>query len=89
MTRPNTDSRPSPIIDPWSDNRCHEPGPQPHNQIGTLREQLLLVHTPRPAPKQETRAELVELIEATVRRVLVEELPPAVAYLLKETTNVT
>jgi hypothetical protein len=58
------------------------PGPQPHNQIGTLREMLALSRTPRPTPEQEAQASFVERVENIVRRVLVEELPPAVEYII-------
>jgi hypothetical protein len=59
------------------------PGPQPWNQIpGTLEECLALAKTPRPTPEQASQASLEELIEKIVRRVLVEELVPAVEYIL-------
>ena len=59
------------------------PGPQPHNQIGTLRQMLALARTPRQTPEQEAETALAERVEKIVRRVLVEELPPAVEYLIK------
>jgi hypothetical protein len=58
------------------------PGPQPHNQIGTLREQLALAHTPRPTPDQAAEACLAERVEKIVRRLLVGELPAAVEYII-------
>jgi hypothetical protein len=65
----------------WPQLAC--PGPQPWNQIpGTLEECLALARTPRPTPEQAAQASLEELIERIVRRVLVEELAPAVEYII-------
>jgi hypothetical protein len=73
-------------------------GPTPRAAPGqpcTLAEQLALVVTPRQAPGQvenhhqthcESRlqgADLVEMVEDIVRRLLVEELPAAVSYLIE------
>jgi hypothetical protein len=58
------------------------PGPQAHNQVGTLHESLARVHAPRPTPEQAARASLVGLVESVVRRTLVEELPAAVKYIM-------
>jgi hypothetical protein len=38
------------------------PGPQPHNRIGTLYEQLALAQTPRPSRRERRRARLLELL---------------------------
>ena len=68
----------------WSARMHHlsRPGPQPHNQIGTLREMLALARTPRSTPGQASRAVFEEQVEGIVRRVLVEELPVAVEYIM-------
>jgi len=58
------------------------PGPQPHNQIGTLREMLALARTPRLGPQEAAQARLSECVERIVRRVMVEELPAAVEYII-------
>ena len=49
-------------------------------QPGTLAEQLSLALRPG---EQARQAELMELVEEVVRRVLVEELPDVIAYILE------
>jgi hypothetical protein len=51
-------------------------------QPGTLAEQLALATTPRPTPEQARRAEISEIVEEVLRRVLVEELGEAIEYYL-------
>ena len=40
----------------------HRPGPQPHNRIGTLSQQLALAKTPRPSPRERHQARLLDLL---------------------------
>jgi hypothetical protein len=79
-----------------------KPGPQPCNQIGTLRDQLRKVFGPAGAPDWSGLAtlcpplpppvpvadfptapdHLAEIIREEVRRILAEDLPEALDYLL-------
>lgn len=63
-----------------------KPGPQPHNSdvADTLAEQLAKVFMPRLTPEQARRGDLAALVDDTVRRILLEELPAAVNYLLTQ-----
>jgi hypothetical protein len=70
-----------PVCHPPSDADAR-PGPQPHNQVGTFRELLALAHTPRATPDQAAEACLAERVEKIVRRLLVDELPAAVEYII-------
>jgi hypothetical protein len=38
------------------------PGPQPWNQLGSLRTQLALARTPRPTPRERVVARLLDLL---------------------------
>lgn len=67
---------------------ANRPGPQPENQIGTLREQLARAMG-RPLPPLTADDErLRELIVETVRAVVAAELPAAVKYLVERHRNV-
>jgi hypothetical protein len=47
-----------------SDTVLLRPGPQPHNQIGTLAQQFALAHTPRPTPQELNAERLAACIRA-------------------------
>jgi hypothetical protein len=60
-----------PLYERWP-HLCR-PGPQPHNQIGTLRQQLDAVATPRPSIRlNPTTALYLDAIDRLFRRFIAE-----------------
>lgn len=87
---PSVDATPLPRPE-YSDGVAARPGPQPHNQIGTLRDQVAKVMAGRPSPRDRAKARLVALLCEDIRdlisETLADELPAALGFLLSSHTS--